>query len=150
MRIIVALFAILAAVQAGEVKLGKPLTLKQSVPVDQIIAQSASLEGKTVQVKGRVRAVCSRMGCWMDLVDVSEKNSILIKVDDGVIVFPKEATGKTAIAEGKLVKNTLTREQATARAKHFAEESGQKFDPSSVKSGQTIYQIQGTGAVILD
>jgi len=37
-----------------------------------------------------------------------------------------------------------------ARAKHKAEEQGRKFDPASVKGGAAIYQIQGSGAVILD
>ena len=30
------------------------------------------------------------------------------------------------------------------------EEKGRKFDPASVKGAITIYQIQGTGAVILN
>jgi hypothetical protein len=73
-----------------------------------------------------------------------------VKVQDGDIVFPKSAVGRTAIAEGTLNRLQLSKEQAIARAKHEAEERGTKFDPASVKSGATIYQIQGTGAVILD
>jgi hypothetical protein len=65
-------------------------------------------------------------------------------------VFPKEAVGKMATAEGELKKFELTKEQAIARAKHEAEEQGRKFNPASVKGGATIYQIQGTGAVIVD
>ena len=34
--------------------------------------------------------------------------------------------------------------------KHEAEEQGRKFNAGSVKSGSTIYQIQGTGALILE
>jgi hypothetical protein len=75
---------------------------------------------------------------------------IKVKVNDGDIVFPKESIGKMAIAEGTLKKIELTKEQAIARAKHEAEEQGRKFNPASVKSGGTIYQIQGSGAVILD
>ena len=41
-------------------------------------------------------------------------------------------------------------EQAVAKAKHTAEEQGRKFDPASVKSGTTIYQIEGTGAQLLN
>jgi len=49
---------------------------------------------------------------------------------------------------GRVEKGKLTKEQAEARAKHEAEEQGRKFNPSSVKSGTTIYQLAGAGAVI--
>jgi hypothetical protein len=64
--------------------------------------------------------------------------------------FPGESVGKNAIAEGSVTKIELNREQAIASAKHEAEERGRKFDASKIKSGTTIYQIRGTGAVILD
>jgi hypothetical protein len=53
-----------------------------------------------------------------------------------------------AVAEGELKKIQLTKDQAIARAKHEAEEQGRKFDASTITSGQTIYQIQGTGILI--
>jgi hypothetical protein len=89
------------------------------------------------------------MGCWMRLVAESGK-SVRIKVADGEIVFPKDAIGKSAIAEGTLAKLELTREQAVARARHEAEERGQTFRPESVSGPVTIYEIRGTGAVILE
>ena len=90
------------------------------------------------------------MGCWMALAEPGKQASLRVKVADGEIVFPKESVGKMAIAEGKLTKSELTKEQATARARHEAEEQGRKFDASSVKGPATIYQLQCTGAVILD
>jgi hypothetical protein len=54
------------------------------------------------------------------------------------------------VAEGKLMKLELSRAQAVARAKHEAEEQGRKFNPDSVKSGTTIYQVQGEGALIIE
>jgi hypothetical protein len=88
------------------------------------------------------------MGCWMDLVNDSGQK-IQIKVKDGEIEFPKDSSGRSAIAEGKFTRIELTREQAIERAREEAKEKGRSFNPSSVKSGVTIYQIQGTGAVIL-
>ncbi|MBM3813823.1 MAG: DUF4920 domain-containing protein [Acidimicrobiia bacterium] len=145
-----AIFLLAATFAAAEVKLGQPLTLSQPSSVTQVLSQAATHTGKTVQVKGKVTEVCQMMGCWMALIEPGKTTSLRIKVDDGVIVFPKESIGKMAIAEGKLVKLELNKEQAVARAKHEAEEQGRKFDPSSVKGPVTIYQIAGTGAVILD
>jgi hypothetical protein len=142
---------ILCSVSAfAETKLGKPLTLKEAVPVAKVAENPEAWVGKTVQVKGKVTEVCQMMGCWMNLVDPASYKTIRIKVKDGEIVFPKEAVGKMAIAEGKVAKIELTKDQVIAQMKHEAEENGKKFDPASVKSGKTTYQIQGTGAVVLD
>ena len=80
--------------------------------------------------------------------DDEEFKEIRIKVVDGVIVFPLEAKGRRAIAEGEFVKIELTLEQTVAYRKHHAEEHGEEFDPSSVTEPLTYYQIKGTGAVI--
>jgi Domain of unknown function (DUF4920) len=128
--------------------LGKPLTLKKQTPIADISAKPADYVGKTLQVKGKVTEVCEKMGCWMMLVDPATKASVKIKVKDGEIVFPKEAIGKIAVAEGKLTKIEMTKEQAIEQAKHEAEENKKKFDPSTITGPVTTYQLQGTGAVI--
>ena len=148
MRLLTTALLLAAAVIAADQKVGKPLTLSAPTPLAQIDAQPGKYVGKTVQVRGRVTEVCEAMGCWMNLVDPIGEKSIRIKVNDGEIVFPKSAVGKLATAEGTLVKLELTREEAIARARHEAEEQGRKFDPKTVKSGGTIYLIQGVGAVI--
>lgn len=147
MRLITLLMASGMACAATQ-DLGKPLTLKQPMTIAAVMAQPEKFVGKTVQVKGKVTEVCQMMGCWMDIADGGR--SLHIKVDDGLLVFPKEAVGKQAVAEGKLIKLELTKEQAIAQAKHKAEEQGRKFDPSTVNGGTTIYQIEGTGARILN
>jgi len=149
MRLISALLLSAALLSAADLKLGKPLTLKESIPLATLMANPADYVGKTVQVKGKIVEVCEAMGCWMDLVN-DEGQKLRIKVNDGEIEFPKDASGKMAIAEGSLNKLELTKEQAVARAKEEAEEKKRKFDPASVKGPMTIYQIQGTGAVILN
>ncbi|HEY3841498.1 MAG TPA: DUF4920 domain-containing protein [Bryobacteraceae bacterium] len=145
---IAAVFAV-SALFAAELKLGKPLTVKEAVPLAALVEHPDPYVGKTVQVRGKITAVCQMMGCWMELKNDAGQ-SVRIKVEDGDIVFPKDSAGKTAVAEGKFTKTELTREQAVAQAKEAAEETGRKFDPSKVKGAMTIYQIEGTGAVITD
>lgn len=136
---------------AAESKLGKPLTLDHASSIQQILQNPTEYTGKTVQVKGKITEVCQMMGCWMALVDQADSTkSIRIQVKDGDIVFPKDAPGKIAVAEGTLIKQELSREQVIAKAKHEAGEQGRKFDPSKIKQGSTYYEIQGTGAVIND
>src|SRR5262245_27247864 len=133
---------------AADQKLGKPLTLGESTQLAQIEAHPEKYVGKVVQVRGRVSEVCQAMGCWMNIVDPVGERSIRIKVNDGEIVFPESAVGKLAVAEGKLVKLELSRDQAIAQAQHEAEEQGRKFDPKSIQKGVTMYMLQGVGAVI--
>lgn len=128
--------------------LGKPLALKQRTPIAELAASPEKYVNRTVQVRGRVVEVCEKMGCWMNLADPETNARVRIKVKDGEIVFPKEAIGKMAVAEGKFAKIELTREQAIERARHEAEENNKPFDPASITGPVTIYQIQGTGAVI--
>jgi hypothetical protein len=145
------LLPLLAAglLSAAENKLGKPLTVKEPMTLATLLAHPDNYVGKTVQVRGKVVEVCQMMGCWMDLTN-NDGQKVQIKVNDGEIVFPKESVGKTAIAEGQFTKIQLSKDEAVARAKEEAEERGTKFNPASVKGPVTIYQIQGTGAVISD
>jgi hypothetical protein len=149
MRILFAATLTVAALCAADLKLGKPLTLKEPLPLATVLAKPGDYVGKTIQVKGKITEVCGMMGCWMDLTN-DEGQKLRIKVNDGEIEFPKDSSGKTAIAEGRLDKIELTKEQATARAEEEAKDKGKTFDPASVKGPTTIYQIQGTGAVILN
>ncbi len=147
MKIVFAVLAAACLMFGAEIKLGKPLTAKSPISLATLMAHADEYAGKTVQVQGKITAVCQMMGCWMELSNDAGQR-IRIKVEDGVIVFPKDSAGKMAIAEGKFSKTQLTREQAVAQAKEAAEESGRKFDPSKIKTGMTLYEIAGTGAVI--
>lgn len=148
MKLVLTAALLATSVLAADQKLGRPLSAQEPLPLASVVAQSDRLVGKTVQVKGKVTEVCQMVGCWMNLTD--EQGDLLrIKVEDGDIVFPKDSVGKMAIAEGKLEKHQMTREQLIAEAKHEATESGRKFDPQTVKTGKTVYLLAGSGAVIL-
>jgi uncharacterized protein DUF4920 len=150
MKKMILFLAVMAVAGAAERKLGKPLTLKQPTPIPTLISEPAPYLGKVVQVKGKITEVCQEMGCWMAIADPESGKTVRVKVNDGEIVFPKDAAGKTAVAEGKFSRIELNREQAVAYLQHQAEENGRKFDPAGVKSGLTIYQLAGLGAVITD
>jgi hypothetical protein len=141
--------AVSVPVAFADQKLSQPLTIKDAMPLSALMAAPSPYVGKTVQVKGKVTEVCEMAGCWMNLTD-DDGHLLRIKVDDGVLVFPKDSVGKRAIAEGKLEKHEMTRDQLIAEAKHESEESGRKFNPAKIKSGKTVYQIAGSGALILD
>jgi hypothetical protein len=133
-------------------KYGKELTLKETTPVAEILASPEKYKGKLVQVEGTVTDVCSKMGCWIKIDAGEGIEPITFKVDDGVMVFPVEAKGKKARAEGVVDVQTMTEQERIAQAKHEAEENDRldSFDPSSIKGDKTVVRIMGEGAVISD
>jgi hypothetical protein len=142
------LAVILAVVSAGAAApetFGKGVTLTTVTSLDQMLKQPAQFEGKTVRVEGVVTAVCSEMGCWMALgsKDAPGVPTLMVKVDDGVIVFPVSAKGRKAAAQGivQRVKADDKEGNQAAREKALAEKT---VKPASTDT----WLIKATGAVV--
>ena len=120
---------------------GAGVTLSDSTPIERIIGRPSDFEGKTVRVEGTISAVCTHMGCWMALAPDAAKDgsTLMIKVDDGVIVFPVSAKGKRAAAQGVVQRVGGDRESHSAAAEH-AKAQG--------KEAPVAYQIKATGAIV--
>ena len=72
-------------------------------------------------------------------------------MDDDVIVFPLEAEGRHAVAQGTVEVKDMTREEYVDWLGHMAEVRGLEFDEASVGEGPYRFiQILGTGAEIGD
>ena len=130
----------LSAAAAAE-RYGTGVALTESTPIEKILANPASFEGKTVRVEGTVSAVCSHMGCWMALAPDAARDgsTVMIKVDDGVIVFPVSAKGKRAAAEG-VVQRVGNDPEGHSAADEHAKAQG--------KEAPVAWQIKATGAVV--
>ena len=146
-----ALFLLLAvAVTAGETQVfGAGVDVEEATPIAKILADPDAYIGKTVRVEGGILDVCPRRGCWIQIGE--EESSIQIKVEDGVIVFPTEAKGRLAAAQGEVEAIDMTREKYLGWLAHAAEEKGEAFDPETAEIGDGPYRIiriKGTGARI--
>jgi hypothetical protein len=137
-----------SAVAGNPKKYGKGVKLTTTTKISDILAKPQSFKDKTVRVEGTVIEVCKKRGCWMELGSDKEFESIRIKVDDGVIVFPLDAKGKIAVAEGKVEVTELTMEETIEARRHEAEEQGVKFDEKSVTEPIVNVRIKGAGAEI--
>jgi hypothetical protein len=119
------------------------------VKISELRANPDRFVGKTVRVEGLVTDVCPRRGCWMEIASDKEFETMRVKVDDGVIVFPLTAKGKLAQVEGVFTKFEVPAERVLEMKKHEAEEKGVAFDEKAFKAEpMVVYQIKGTGAVI--
>jgi uncharacterized protein DUF4920 len=142
------LAAAAAGVQAGE-SYGSGVQVAEATPISKILADPDAYVGKTVRIEGKVLDVCPMKGCWMELAGEDGKQSLKVKVDDGVIVFPVTSKGRLAVAEGTVEAIPMTKEKYVAWLEHLAEERGETFDAASVGEGPfRILQLKGTGARI--
>lgn len=135
---------------AAEEHFGKKLTQKKITKISDILKEPKKYEGKKVVVKGTVVDVCQKRGCWIFVASDVKFQKMRMQVEDGVIVFPMSVRGKTAMVEGTVVVEELDKEEALEKAKHHAEEKGEKFDPASVKYPAVEVLLEATGAVVTD
>ena len=142
------LVVLAAGAQAGE-SYGSGVKVAEATPISKILADPDAYVGKTVRIEGKVLDVCPMKGCWMELAGEDGKQSLKVKVDDGVIVFPVTSKGKLAVAEGTVEAIPMTKEQYVGWLEHLAEERGETFDAASVGDGPfRVLQLKGTGARI--
>ncbi len=127
---------------------GDGVDLADTTPIGDIVADPEAWAGKTVRVEGKVTGVCPKKGCWMELASPDDHH-LRIKVEDDVIVFPAEAEGHRAVAQGTVEVKELSRDQYVDWQRHLAEEQGEDFDEASVGEGPyRLVQVKGTGAKI--
>ena len=129
---------------------GAPLSLKETTSLSSILDNPDSYIGKTLQVRGLVVNVCASRGCWMSIAGEKPFEQLRFKVEDGEMVFPMTARGKTATVEGVLQKFVLSKEDVIAYQIRHAQQTGESFDPATVTSGETYFQLRGLGAEIED
>lgn len=136
---VVLMISLPAATRAAETY-GTAPTVKDATPIAQLLAKPAEHQGKTVRVEGVVTGVCTMMGCWMAIApdDAPKGPAVLIKVDDGVIVFPISARGKRATAQGVFQRVGGDKENQEAAHEH-AEQA---------KTEAANWQIKATGAIV--
>lgn len=135
----------------GAETFGMAPTVKDATPIAQLLARPADFQGKTVRVEGIVTDVCSMMGCWMGIApaDAPKGQAILIKVEDGVIVFPTSARGKRATAQGVMERVGAADKEGQEAAREHAEHAEHAEHGAGARSEETTsWQIKATGAIV--
>lgn len=144
--------ALAAPVPAAAESYGDGVSIAEPTPIADLLADPDAYLGKRVRVEGRVTEVCPMRGCWMELAEGEGGGSVVrIKVDDGVIVFPSDATGRPAAAEGVVEAIEMSRESYLGWLAHLAEERGESFDAAAAEVGEgpfRLIQVRATGAEI--
>jgi hypothetical protein len=117
---------------------GAPITLGNVTRLTEVVAAPERYRGRTVLVRGRVRDVCQRKGCWM-VVDDGSAHARVRFADYGFFV-PKDSRGKEAWIQGEVTVRVLSEREA----RHYAEES-MRGDPSRVDGPVREIGLTATG-----
>jgi hypothetical protein len=125
---------------------GDGVTLKRPVPVAALLEKPEAHTGKAVRVDGVVSQVCQSMGCWIEITDPALGRGIRFKARDGVIVFPKDASGRKVSAQGVFEQiATSDVRESHAASDRAAENSGK---PTPGTPTEKIYWVRVSGAVL--
>ena len=129
---------------------GAGVKLAQATPIDTILADPKAYQSKSVRVEGMITDVCPRRGCWFNLAGGGPGKKLKFKVTDGDMVFPVDAKGKYAVAEGVVSVRELSLEESKQYAEYPSKEYGIPYDPASITTPTSLVQLDGTGAVFRD
>ena len=105
---------------------GKPPDEAAAISLDEVLANAAAWEGKSVVVKAGIAVVCAKKGCWHRLATANPDVTVMCKDKEYEVFLPLDAAGKTAVVAGVFHQEVLSIEDA----KHFAEDAGK--DPATV------------------
>jgi len=102
------LFALTVFVASAQANNSNSLSFGETIPnieptsLETFFENPESYIGKNILIEGIVTNSCERMGCWMSLKTTADHELFRIKVNDGEMVFPIAARGKTAWAYGAI------------------------------------------------
>jgi hypothetical protein len=115
--------------EGGKEVYGAHLAGKPYVALKTVAKESKKWNGKKVQLRGKVTAVCSKKGCWMKLKEGDEE--VRVKFTGYSFFVPLDSAGQDVAVEGTVV----VKIEKEAERRHYAEDAG--------KSPEEIAKIKG-------
>ena len=124
---------------------GKKVKPSKAVEVPVFLAEMEKADStwKGV-VKGKVKEVCKREGCWLRLDD-GKGNDILVRMKDHEFTVPKDIDGKTVYVMGTAYKTTTS----VKMLKHYAEDASKtQAEIDAITKPKTEIKLEATGVKI--
>jgi hypothetical protein len=129
------------ALPAGD-DYGAGLTLAEITPLGEVVKHPERYADRPLLVKGRIRDVCQKKGCWMLLTD--GESQIRVRFADYGFFVPKDSSGKDAYVEGRAAVEEISEKVA----RHYEEEA-RDGDPSKVQGPQRVVSFTATGVRLI-
>lgn len=129
------------AVPPGQ-QIGEPVEPREVLTLTAVQEAPSDYYEQTLLVEARVKAVCQKMGCWMQIEHGGQPALVRWETGcGGKYSFPKDAIGERVLVQGSFYPKELSEEDAA----HMAEEAGHKLEMPS-----KLYEMNASAVVLLD
>lgn len=122
--------------------IGMPIEARPILHFAVVDATPAKFFNQTLLVEGKVKAVCQKKGCWMQIEE--EGRVAWVRWESGCggqYTFPKDSAGKRVLVQGSFYPKKISAEDA----EHLKEEAGGKLEVAS-----DTYEFNASAVRILD
>ncbi len=119
-------------------------SLKAAVSVAALSQKAEKLNGQDVVLKGRVKKVCQKKGCWFTITDSQSGKSTPVRITSkGYLFFvPFDTAGFDAVVSGTF----RVKEMSVEEAKHMAQdEAGPGVEVPTPKGPVKEYRLEAVG-----
>ena len=122
---------------------GEAVDASSAVSVDEVIAAADTYNGKPITLKGTVKEVCQKKGCWHTIATSDPNVDVMVKDKAYGIFLPFDAAGKTVAVKGTFSVEILPLEEA----RHYASDAGK--DPSTITEAPKTFLMDADGVALL-
>ncbi|HMK07366.1 MAG TPA: DUF4920 domain-containing protein [Flavobacterium sp.] len=126
---------------------GKKITKEGALTKEQVTAKYDKLKkGDTIVVKfnSKIKDVCSKKGCWMNL-ELAKGKEAFVKFKDYAFFMPLNSAGSDVIVSGKAYVSVETVEEL----RHYAKDAGKsKEEIEKITKPETSYSFMADGVLI--
>jgi hypothetical protein len=100
----------------GKQRLGKAILGTERVTLAAVAADPKAFNHKSIVTEGVVKKVCQEAGCWMAIAD--ERHDAVVRMAGHAFFIPKDAAGRRARVEGRVLLVKDGKECDEAEAEH--------------------------------
>ena len=128
----------------GVVRRGDALPKADPMTVSAVMNDAATLNGKSVTVKGTVEQVCAKKGCWWMMAGEKPGEQIRITAKGYGFFVPRDAKGKAAVASGVLQSKQMSEEEA----RHMLEDAKEAGEPVDENAPLPTHELRLEAAAL--
>ncbi|MCX6291219.1 MAG: DUF4920 domain-containing protein [Bacteroidetes bacterium] len=139
-------FSMMASAQnKGKIStFGDKIDATNAIEASTLVAKMGGKDSLNIKVKGKIKEVCQRKGCWMN-IDLGGGKEMKVRFKDYGFFVPKDAAGKTVVMQGVAYKDETTVEEL----RHYAEDAGKsKTEIQKITKPEKNTGFEATGVII--
>ena len=123
---------------------GTLVTADKAVAYDMMLAKMGNKDSMSMKVVGKVKEVCQKKGCWMNLA-LTDKEAAFVKFKDYGFFMPLNSKGAEVIVHGKAFVSVESIEEL----KHYAKDAGKSQAAiDSIVAPEVTYSFEANGVLL--